>query len=1411
MQLSAGFWENAERGWKGLLVVRVKSARNIATSSQVLVRFRLSPWREEFQTSCANARRRVSETGEASWDDEVVELAHLATSLGGTHVVVPELHVDLRSRELYLLERAIGHATLDAAPFLQAPGVLSEVSMELETESDPVDIVLEVQFRPGVKTATLKRVSSTMNHARQHLFRLASYTRPTWCAVCGQMLVGLRLQGFECESCGLDCHSECQLRAHAVHACSRTTVEAAANRRAGAIAAGRPAPHARDDDDEAAPLVAPPDDDGAAAKCDAGVAAAASHFKAHPKTPKSSGGSASTSKTPSKTPKSASKSKTPKAGGRGDAAAPGAAVDTDVPPHVTQGSEPTSPATTRSSKRRRRKDGVGDIRLHLVSVRLLERTRASPSDDATEAADEDIEELRGDHYVRVAVAPSRHAPRPDRERSSNEVDVEDEASSKSWRRTHTVYQSSRPRFDCVWRLDVPTFAAEVRLELVDAARDTVIGTLHFGVLDVQQEAADDTVARFVAPWAGHGAATKAHAARRRPSHEGAARGAAPAPASAQYFADRENASFRDRHGVATAVARFAACDVDVYADELWFHSAPRDAPPTPAPSAFSIDIARRHIERATEITVAVSDALEAYDALMRWSRPAQTALCLMVFVALCVFFPAEKAGALPLLGLCICCAFSGVRRCRGAPRTDHFDVAARRAYELELGTPKTSFRPFGHVKVAVCAGRSLGGGEAKVSDLFVSVAYRNILQQNVDDDDESSKDEGEADATLGSATDGSDADDDDDAVDVAPAPPPGSPVRGPLNRETTMHTSIFGDDEVVDLLAALTQQRQAAETSTARSTAADRADREHFKEAQKEAKDTEAAKKARASTNEHILGYTGTARQTTEPRWHGKSFLGGPRALGASLWQRQRADLSRFVASKFVDSGDYRSVAVLEPWARFGFGETESQGPKVDRALVFPVLQPTLADSMHADDGGDASPKRPPKAAASPHKVAADSAPVSWRRSAGLLRFRVVRQHPLDRLLDSFVGEVCVPVAALVDHDGDGESGVQRERRGWYDVAMASDHDAAAPRPPGDDTRDVAATPRAGEAPTPTAMHLLATTVSTIKHTLAGDAPSSPAVADGNGKPRERPTAALNLRLQLTLRDAALPPTAAEAQTSRAVEALHQLAGRSGDEGGDEGGRRARGTVNPLATVTTVHGHAIYAQNVLGAIVDFYESLKNALSWTHPRKTLGIFGGCGAGACVFLCVPTRWLVLAGGLYEFFYRLLPCDGAPMSTRCWNLLRSLPNDDDLRCCYAYRAKAHADRAVRDERRRTALAKMHGIWECRWEGTVTIRVSSQQAWLRKFVVLHGRRLLWWRSEGDVDAGRAPGDQLLLHGHSGLTDPSPTDVAANKDHAELLLAVFGQTPDGSPTRWAILADDLDHKNSLAEAIQTAARSKLD
>ena len=194
----------------GLVQVRLKSASGCLAvpAASLYAKFRLLPWREEQTTAGAQA----DVEGFATWSDEdegnLVVLAHLAAN----EAVTPELQVELRSRELYVYERSLGVAKVDLGALVAEPGAPRALSVELteargdrdEADGDrPTVLEVDVEFLAGTTTAPegLERSASqnSLNDGKrhQHLFRLTSYTRPTWCAVCDQLLVGLRHQGFQ--------------------------------------------------------------------------------------------------------------------------------------------------------------------------------------------------------------------------------------------------------------------------------------------------------------------------------------------------------------------------------------------------------------------------------------------------------------------------------------------------------------------------------------------------------------------------------------------------------------------------------------------------------------------------------------------------------------------------------------------------------------------------------------------------------------------------------------------------------------------------------------------------------------------------------------------------------------------------------------------------------------------------------------------------------------------------------------------------------------------------------------------------------------------------------------------------------------------------------------------------------------
>ncbi|KAJ8598191.1 hypothetical protein CTAYLR_005509 [Chrysophaeum taylorii] len=507
-------------------VVRCVGLQEWPLSASFYLRVRLLPWREEGTTGSVHA----DASGEAVWGEEdgaCVALAHLSTEASQK----PCVRLEVRSREMYVYERAVGSAEVDAASLVA--GVKKEKITEWAEVREGVRVALELSFSRG---ATLPRISSK-DVLRQHLFRLTTYTRPTWCAVCEQLLVGIRHQGFRCEACGLDCHRDCQLKAHAVRECSRALV----------------------------------------------------------------------SKTPDET--------------------------------------------------------------------LLD-----------EEDEEDWEEFGGRS---THVAPSREAPW-----------LSEPSRGPGYfgpLRTHTVYESAEPRFDATWVFPISTFSSEVRLELVDAARDLVVGTLRFGVLDLEQEEADRV-------------ATDAAAYLDKACRAYVVGGDVLADA----FWERRNKMYFPASTLKTG--KIAASEIVPALRPRWpirrrqvqpqsgrrrpvvFELA-ETSEPEPPPETFSMELARRHVERARQVIRWINETYEAYERVMRWTDPLITAPLFAAFVATCVWLDAEHVGVVPLALLVAFFLATARNRLLGHPRKTYFEHAARLAEANHLGHPGP-YRPLGRLRVA---------------------------------------------------------------------------------------------------------------------------------------------------------------------------------------------------------------------------------------------------------------------------------------------------------------------------------------------------------------------------------------------------------------------------------------------------------------------------------------------------------------------------------------------------------------------------------------------------------------------------------------------------------------------------------------------------------------------------------------
>ena len=144
-----------------------------------------------------------------------------------------------------------------------------------------------------------------------------------------------------------------------------------------------------------------------------------------------------------------------------------------------------------------------------------------------------------------------------------------------------------------WRFCVESFAAEVRVELVDAARDSVVGSHRFGVLDLLQEQADQRALDYLKqaqsviranlpPGTQIPYLTQSESAKRYGS-----------PPSSYYFEDPANSYLRDKSNLPTAVVTWPSARFTVFGDKLWWAPTPISVERPPQPEQFSIEISKQ--------------------------------------------------------------------------------------------------------------------------------------------------------------------------------------------------------------------------------------------------------------------------------------------------------------------------------------------------------------------------------------------------------------------------------------------------------------------------------------------------------------------------------------------------------------------------------------------------------------------------------------------------------------------------------------------------------------------------------------------------------------------------------------------------------------------------------------------------
>jgi hypothetical protein len=236
-----------------------------------------------------------------------------------------------------------------------------------------------------------------------------------------------------------------------------------------------------------------------------------------------------------------------------------------------------------------------------------------------------------------------------------------------------------------------------------------------------------------------------------------------------------------------------------------------------------------------------------------------------------------------------------------------------------------------------------------------------------------------------------------------------------------------------------------------------------------------------------------------------------------------------------------------------------------------------------------------------------------------------------------------------------------------------------------------------------------------------------------------------------------------------------------------------------------------YVQNLMSYILNCVESLKNLLNWTIPSKTFPLYCALVAIWLATVIIPGRYLILSIGLYQFLFKFLPdFDPLPTEIRFFNTIETLPNDDDIQNAYNREQKAYLNTKNDEEKLRMRHGKLNLIFRSVWQGYVQIKslgIGNGVVWLNAYLVLQETRIVWWLKEDEIDAGKAPQQQLLLFGHAGITQPSPVDVREIGDDSRL-VTIFGRDSHGIPHKWTVLCRDVESRETLILAVNSIVDS---
>ena len=331
--------------------------------------------------------------------------------------------------------------------------------------------------------------------------------------------------------------------------------------------------------------------------------------------------------------------------------------------------------------------GIGVIKVNIRCARLFAISLPPDSDPLQVFEQGQEHELqRADLYVRIT-------PRGKNGKSS---------------RTKLVQNSGAPIFDSdEFILNVPDYAMEYRIELVDASSEKSVGSTLLTAQSLLQLQRDELIAeKGVAAFIRGLRNPERYAKQRHLALE--LRTGVKTGFGSDYFIPAQSKTLKDgvKAGEITGWLSIDVC-LEENTDAL-FGPSPIQCPPRP-PDELNTDLFQVHFGRIVNIFRDVRKGVNGYLYIVSWKDPALTAFSFVLFITLTLRFNTEYVGSLPVfLLICFMLHLAYVRT------TGHLkDRFIEREKETRIHTEREAtvnyslHRPLGHIDVSLRRGKNL--------------------------------------------------------------------------------------------------------------------------------------------------------------------------------------------------------------------------------------------------------------------------------------------------------------------------------------------------------------------------------------------------------------------------------------------------------------------------------------------------------------------------------------------------------------------------------------------------------------------------------------------------------------------------------------------------------------------------------